>query len=212
VVEKLVEVASLATIAIPVVIASRRRAHLGVGVLVLAAIAIVASLIVSLALRRSSFQATNTGDGDAASEEAGGGIVRRFFRQASQSIGILDRPHAWLESFAWAFVSDVVDLGTIALSAAAVGVAVGPLGWCAVLIGVNLAIAVPSVPGQFGVLEAGAMLVLAKLGIDNERAVAFALLYHGVHIVPFTMAGLAALLTPTLRQTAIRSRGEAAQG
>ena len=58
-----------------------------------------------------------------------------------------------------------------------------------VLIGANVAISIPATPGGVGMLEAGAMLVLAAYGVDPAKALAFALFYHGIHLIPPTIAG-----------------------
>lgn len=175
VVEKLVEFASLVTAAVPVIVApSTSRALVGRW-LVLAGCVVVAVAVLAAA-RRSSI-----GKED--------GVVRRTLRPASVALDVLGRPRAVLESYGWGLASEAVDLATIALSLAAVDIHLAPVSWCAILVAVNLAIAVPSTPGQVGVLEAGALLALAGLGVDHDRALAFALLYHGVHVVSFTAAG-----------------------
>jgi uncharacterized membrane protein YbhN (UPF0104 family) len=58
---------------------------------------------------------------------------------------------------------------------------------------VNVAIAIPSTPGQVGVFEAGAVIVLGTLGVGRSEALAFALLYHAVHVLPVTALGLLGL-------------------
>ena len=75
----------------------------------------------------------------------------------------------------------------------AVGVAPDPAAPLLVLLGVNLAVALPSTPGQVGVLEAGAVGALALLHVPPEPAMAFAILYHLVQFVPVTLAGLPGL-------------------
>ena len=54
---------------------------------------------------------------------------------------------------------------------------------------VNLAIVLPSTPGNVGAQEAGAALALIALGVDRETAVAFALVYRAVQWLPVTLAG-----------------------
>lgn len=188
--EKMVEGAAMATASLPLVLSpgSARTVVLRAFVLVMGALALGALVVAGL---RSG-----------ARWHREDGVLRRFVRQARQVVGTLDRPRSWLQSFGWALVSDGVDLATIALCAAAVKLHLGPLGWCAVLVGVNVAIAVPTTPAQVGVLEAGAVLVLAGLGVEHDRALAFALLYHGVHVVPFTLAGGVALALPAHRPRA----------
>ena len=119
----------------------------------------------------------------------GNGRVHRVLREAAGAVRALHDPRAWLTSYGWGLASDAVDVAMIGLCATAVSIHVGVGGWCAVLLAVNLATAVPSTPGQLGVHEAGAVLALASLSVDRDRALAFALLYHAVHVAPITLAG-----------------------
>ncbi len=63
-----------------------------------------------------------------------------------------------------------------------------------ILLAVTAATAIPAMPGHLGTLELGAVGALHLLGVADESALAFALLYHAMQIVPVTIAGLAALL------------------
>lgn len=72
---------------------------------------------------------------------------------------------------------------------------------------INLAIVVPSTPAQVGTLELAAVGGLQLLGIDGERALAFALLYHAVQVVPLLV--VAALEVRLLRDAARRMAGDA---
>lgn len=68
------------------------------------------------------------------------------------------------------------------------------LPWAApalVLLPVNIAIALPSTPAQIGLFEAAAVAGLTALGVSGERALAFAMTYHLIQIVPVLLiAGL----------------------
>jgi hypothetical protein len=59
-----------------------------------------------------------------------------------------------------------------------------------VLFSLNLWIAIPSTPAQFGALEAGAISALQLLQVGGEKAAAFALLYHVLQVLPLIVAGL----------------------
>jgi uncharacterized membrane protein YbhN (UPF0104 family) len=52
------------------------------------------------------------------------------------------------------------------------------------LVGINAAIAIPAVPGNFGTFEAGAAGALIVAGAPREIAVSYALTYHLSHVVP----------------------------
>ncbi|MEO7730770.1 MAG: lysylphosphatidylglycerol synthase domain-containing protein, partial [Kofleriaceae bacterium] len=59
-----------------------------------------------------------------------------------------------------------------------------------ILFTMNLAIIVPSTPAQLGALELGALAGLDLLQVGHEPALAFALLYHAVMILPLLATGL----------------------
>lgn len=52
------------------------------------------------------------------------------------------------------------------------------------LVGINAAIAIPNVPGNFGTFEAGATMALVMCGAPRDVAVSYALIYHLTHVVP----------------------------
>ncbi len=85
----------------------------------------------------------------------------------------------------------VVDGVMITLVLRAYGI---DLHWAApalVLLPVNIAIAVPSTPAQIGIFEAAAVAGLTALGVNGERALAFAMTYHIIQVVPVLLiAGL----------------------
>jgi uncharacterized membrane protein YbhN (UPF0104 family) len=99
-----------------------------------------------------------------------------------------------LRALLWSFAQDASDVVMVGLVALAVGVHVGPGGWLLAYLAVNLASALPSTPGQIGLLEAGAVFALLGLGVGPNSAMAFALLYHLAHLLPITLLGLPILL------------------
>ena len=62
-----------------------------------------------------------------------------------------------------------------------------------VLLGGNLAIAVPSTPGQLGALEAGVIAGLSIVGVPVSDALAFGLVYHVMQLVPVVLVGATGL-------------------
>jgi uncharacterized membrane protein YbhN (UPF0104 family) len=62
-----------------------------------------------------------------------------------------------------------------------------------VLLAINAAILVPSTPAHLGIVEAAAGAALIALGVAPERALAGAVLYHAVQVLPSTVLGLAVL-------------------
>lgn len=52
------------------------------------------------------------------------------------------------------------------------------------LVGINAAIAIPTLPGNFGTFEAGATMALVMGGAPRDVAVSYALTYHLTHVIP----------------------------
>lgn len=117
------------------------------------------------------------------------------------------KPQTWLRRFLAAFqlvrsprriggalviflVLWVVELGAVTAVLHAVGLDLSLASGLLVLFTLNLAIIVPSTPGQLGALELGAMAGLDLLHAGHEPALAFALLYHAGQIIPLLAAGL----------------------
>ena len=80
---------------------------------------------------------------------------------------------------------------------------VGYLTMLLVVGAVNLAGLIPASPGQFGVFEAFASIVLVAAGIGDARALAFALTVHMIIWLPVTLVGLLFLLQQGLGFSAI---------
>jgi uncharacterized protein (TIRG00374 family) len=59
-----------------------------------------------------------------------------------------------------------------------------------VLLTINMAVALPSTPASVGAFEIGAVVGLQVLGVDKERALAFALIYHALQVLPLALVGL----------------------
>jgi uncharacterized protein (TIRG00374 family) len=58
------------------------------------------------------------------------------------------------------------------------------------LLGINLALALPSTPSNAGPFEAAIVVVLSVAGYSKPQALAFALIYHLIQVVPVTVSGL----------------------
>jgi uncharacterized membrane protein YbhN (UPF0104 family) len=87
-------------------------------------------------------------------------------------------------------LSWATDLVEIAIVSYAVGLPVSAGTVCLVLLSIAVAICVPVAPGHAGSLELGAIAALDLCGVSRDRAVAFALLYHAMQIVPVVVVGL----------------------
>jgi glycosyltransferase 2 family protein len=87
----------------------------------------------------------------------------------------------------------VAEAGMVAACMAAVGLPVTMESALLVLLAVNLGLVVQVTPANVGPYEASAILALAALGLTGPKAVAMAVLYHLVQVVPVTLAGLEGL-------------------
>lgn len=85
------------------------------------------------------------------------------------------------------------DAGILALAAHAVGVHVNL--WIAflVILAIDVALIVPTTPGGLGAFEAAVVGALALVGHAPEHALAFALAYHALQVIPGMLTGAAAL-------------------
>jgi uncharacterized membrane protein YbhN (UPF0104 family) len=89
----------------------------------------------------------------------------------------------------------------------AVGIALPISASVVVLMAVNVMIAIPAAPANLGTFEVGAVLGLVGFGIEKEKALAFALLYHALQTVPVAILGFSAAAREGL--TGWLLRGEA---
>lgn len=87
------------------------------------------------------------------------------------------------------FAAWICDLASVELVLYAVGAEPSLSAGLLVLLITNLAIALPVTPGNLGAHELGSALALKMIGVQVEVATAFALLYHGLHVIPVLLAG-----------------------
>ena len=128
------------------------------------------------------------------------GRVGAFLARLGDSLGRVGTPAVWLRSLLWSCSADLSDAAVLGLCLHAVGVHLGLAAWLVTLLAINLAILVPSTPGHLAVMEAAAGAALIALGVPAERALAGAVLYHTVQIIPPTALGLAVLTRRWIRR------------
>ena len=92
-----------------------------------------------------------------------------------------------------------LEIAMVVLAARSVHLALSPALAAVVLLGINLALALPSMPAGAGTFEGGALLVLVLSGVAKEAGLAFALLYHLVQVVPVTLVGMAVISKAGMR-------------
>lgn len=103
---------------------------------------------------------------------------------------VLRSPRRLAIAFAAQLAAWLVDLAMVDLVLYAVGIDLPLAAGLLVLLTLNLAIIVP-VPANVGSLEVGAIAATRVLGVPDEQALGFALLYHACLVVPILVAGLA---------------------
>jgi uncharacterized membrane protein YbhN (UPF0104 family) len=130
-----------------------------------------------------------------------GGQDGRFARFLA-AMQILHRPLPALGAFGVLLLGWIVDLAEVWLILYAVGIHLPFAAGMLILLTLNLAIMIPSSPGQVGALEFGALIALDLLKVPHEPALAFALIYHAMQIVPLVLAGLALDMPMVLGRTA----------
>jgi uncharacterized membrane protein YbhN (UPF0104 family) len=84
----------------------------------------------------------------------------------------------------------VADTAAVMLVLHAVGLEISIAAAMFILFTFNLAVAIPSTPGQIGTLQVGALVATGLLGIPEEPALAFALLYQLMQVVPLLAIGV----------------------
>jgi len=85
------------------------------------------------------------------------------------------------------------DAGILILAAHAVGVHVNLWVAFLVILAIDVALLVPTTPGGLGAFEAAVVGGLALLGQPPEHALAFALAYHALQVIPGMVTGSLAL-------------------
>lgn len=70
------------------------------------------------------------------------------------------------------------------------------------LVGINAAIVIPTLPGNFGTFEAGATMALAMVGAPRDVAVLYALSYHLTHVIPVALVATTVYLARSRRRRA----------
>jgi hypothetical protein len=144
------------------------------GIALCAAIALVLFVVLFIAVGRV---------GESASSRT---WVRRFVA----GMHVLRSPKRVLGSLALLILVWSADLGEVMAVFYALDIHLPIAAGLLVLFSLNLWIAIPSTPAQFGALEAGAISALQLLQVGGEQAAAFALLYHLLQVLPLIIAGL----------------------
>jgi uncharacterized membrane protein YbhN (UPF0104 family) len=114
-----------------------------------------------------------------------------WFGRFIAGMHVLRSPRRLLAAIATLVVVWIADGLMIWLVAYAVGIAMPVGAVLLILFTLNLAITAPSTPAGVGALEIGVLAATRLLHIPDEPALAFALLYHALQIIPLLVVALA---------------------
>jgi glycosyltransferase 2 family protein len=130
-----------------------------------------------------------------------GKLMAAVLRLRSGLVG-LRTPRAALGAFAAAIAAWTLEITTVVVALAAFHLPHGVASAMAVLVGVNLALAIPAPPANLGSFELGAGFALVALGGERDHAAAFALGLHAMQVLPTLLLGGLSLLRFRRRQIA----------
>ncbi len=121
---------------------------------------------------------------------AGRRKLPRMLTSFGAGLAAVRRPSLFGRALLASVGSWLVDLACVLAVMHAVGVTAPAASGMLVILAVNLAIAVPLVPGNLGVFELGAIAALQPFGVSYEQGLAVGLLYHLVQVVPIAVLAL----------------------
>jgi uncharacterized protein (TIRG00374 family) len=115
---------------------------------------------------------------------------RRLLRSFADGLGVLRHPRRFVVVFTWALALWLVQPLAFYVMFRAFGIA-APFSAAVFVQGlIVIGVAVPSTPGYFGPFEAAAVAGLRLYGVSNTLAVAWALSFHILSLLPITLIGL----------------------
>jgi glycosyltransferase 2 family protein len=114
---------------------------------------------------------------------------RSWFGRFIAGMHFIRDPRRTMLSVAVLVLVWIADGAAVLLVLHAVGLDVSFSAALFILFTFNLAVAIPSMPGQIGTLQVGALVATSVLRIPAEPALAFALLYQAMQIIPLLLVG-----------------------
>jgi uncharacterized protein (TIRG00374 family) len=127
--------------------------------------------------------------------------LRQFLLRTAPGFRALCQPGVPAHALLLSLLAWICETAMIVLAARAMGLQISfPLA-IVVLLGINLAMALPSTPASAGPFEGATVAVLMFAGVGKGPALAFALFYHALQVIPVTVAGIAVLLLAKRRHS-----------
>lgn len=111
----------------------------------------------------------------------------RWLAPFTAGLEIVHRPSLLARALTVSVGSWLIDLGCLLAVMHAVGVSAPPASALLVLLAVNVAIAVPLVPGNLGTVELGAVAGFQPFGVSYDQGLAVGLLYHLAQVLPIAL-------------------------
>lgn len=189
VLERVIDLATLAAVAIAAAIVSGAPTWILNGMIVIAAIGLVLTVVLVASGISHTVQLL---------ARAFGARAHRIRAAVEQAISFGEGANGggWgalaaaivLSTITWVFVA-----ATYWLTARAVGLEISMSGSMLVAAVATLGTAIPSAPANIGTFEVATVVVLTALGVPSHEALAMALLAHAIVTVPFAVIGAASV-------------------
>jgi uncharacterized membrane protein YbhN (UPF0104 family) len=177
---KLCEALSVAIVAAPLPFLVDLPAWVATGILGVAAIGIIAAISLAYAAGKIRLREDS-----------------RWFARFIASFTILRHRKQFALAVLVSVLTWCVDVGTIAAVMAAMGIDAPLSTDVLIFFTLNVTVAIPSTPAQAGAMELGVLAATRVVGIADEPALAFALVYHMMQVLP-VVAGALILEFPLL--------------
>jgi uncharacterized protein (TIRG00374 family) len=117
------------------------------------------------------------------------GRLSRLLERVTHGLSAAHNPRAVAGAFLFAALGWAAEIGVAMLALAAFHFASDLPHGMVVLVGVNLALVIPSPPAALGNFELGAGAALVAFDADPSRAAAFALGLHAIQLLPVLLLG-----------------------
>ncbi|MEP6832524.1 MAG: lysylphosphatidylglycerol synthase transmembrane domain-containing protein [Gemmatimonas sp.] len=114
----------------------------------------------------------------------------KWWHGLQAGLGFLRSPRHIGRALAAMIGSWLTDWLEVTLVLYALGVPVPAAAGLLILLTINMAIAIPGMPGHLGTMELGALVALELLHVPREQGLSFALLYHGVQVIPLLLVSI----------------------
>ena len=175
---------------------------------VAAPVAFIATVAVLLVLRARSRRAADSPAPTPSTGTARSGRLRRLLARLQPGFHALSVPGATARALVLSLLAWLCEAAMLLLCGKCIGLPISfPLA-ILVILGLNLALTLPSTPASAGPFEGATVAVLMLAGAAKGPAVALAFFYHAIQVVPVTVAGAAVLLLARRRQRRLTGHSE----